>query len=926
MQGINLNKILVDGIASETARYTVFYFDGIMPNTLGDLGFDPLNVQELFENSVCHMTTLLETQVHEPNKSTIQLGRSDTVRHAAINAAAGFRNLPAERLIPLPYATGSITENPVDWTQISSESGDNWRGLRIHDNVKHPDLLGTYRRVGREGSSFYTDTGSTLYRKLTPRIQLWFEVAPADDTEWLTLEPWIQSYIEAQYPTTYDTSTLAFVQEDSFEDELGQSMAIRRYAVDLLSDGTPVEIRFRYLTDANVATGVTEPYFAPALKQTWTGEAGFNFVSVHVRQIHADDEAYALPVHVAHFQFYQRSISSRQKRPSWSGSATYSTRCTHIDLYTWDPALNGGAGGWEQHLDYVNVNSTNANLSFPPVSLENNRIRLLCADGPINNGFNLVSGDPHWSLANLMYHADTGVDLYGDGYTLFSADIWYKSDDPALRELTWALIVPMPDDSVETDRVIGSSKQYIGSNIDVPLIMCDVGGDGSGAAIEMERTHTVPLVVPNINQFNIEINSGQGSSSTPPDPDPEPSPVYQYYYSINVASRMTRYATVEDMWSDTNGELIGVSRGSATDPLNLNRDSRIFRYQGTYYFLRDDTSDFYSATSIEGLWQGEYTFIGTSPVWNETHQFIETEDGRIAVVDQNNIAQIFDNIPAMIGDADPDSENIPYAWAKENEVFRDNDTWYVVDSSGVLHGFGSFTDLAANQNETVNLGTGVSSVEFYAFQVAVENTPIPDLTYTYVVSQQGSSGRLVRYPSEFSAYYNTDGTDLGLSTIWDERSAFFTFNGKVYGLYADNNNFYEADTIEQLWAMTNPVTGGGVTQLGSGGGWNDSGWFVALGDGRIGGITGVNNLRAFADVPALIANTDYQEISGVARDILEQPWAFGGRWWVMLDNAPNFTIRRYNTFDDFWRNENGEAVASLTGYTVSNHRLLVTAR
>jgi hypothetical protein len=193
---------------------------------------------------------------------------------------------------------------------------------------------------------------------------------------------------------------------------------------------------------------------------------------------------------VVGFNFRHRSLSTRQKRPSWQGSAVYSTRCTHVSLDYWDPTLSEGEGAWVNGPTIpVEANA------FPPKILDiplqgYTDLRLRCVDGPVRNGFVLVSGDPHWSLSSFCLLTDSAV--------------------PASNSYTWALVYPISDildytggkvDLDQIEKVSYSKNTYIGP----PALLVDVGPAGSGATIELINNPVPFGQKAQVFKFNLKI-------------------------------------------------------------------------------------------------------------------------------------------------------------------------------------------------------------------------------------------------------------------------------------------------------------------------------------------------------------------------------------------------------------------------------------
>lgn len=183
------------------------------------------------------------------------------------------------------------------------------------------------------------------------------------------------------------------------------------------------------------------------------------------------------------FAFTQRTIGSRQKRPSWQLSAAYNTRCTNASLDYYDEGTSAWVNG--DNIN-VNTNSVTPRLIATPFS-GHNLIRLRCIDGPINNGFQLVSGDPHFSLSGLNIISDTPAQSFPSvGWALCS----FKPSDYSSFSL----------DSLENEGII-----YVGENQGHPLFMCDVGGVGSNRTIELQFNPVAGNELPVISKMRLNV-------------------------------------------------------------------------------------------------------------------------------------------------------------------------------------------------------------------------------------------------------------------------------------------------------------------------------------------------------------------------------------------------------------------------------------
>lgn len=182
------------------------------------------------------------------------------------------------------------------------------------------------------------------------------------------------------------------------------------------------------------------------------------------------------------WNFRQRTINSRQKRPSWQGSGSYNTRCTVAALDYYDRDTSTWVNGPNTNVD-ANVFGSRK-LATPIIGRDLLRIR--CIDGPVLNGYIVSSGDPHWSCSSFALQTKTVI-----------------SSSPTY---TWALVVPNNQSfSWSSDSWPATVPFDLNQNtqIEVPIMLADVGDAGSGATIELINNPVPNGQYPQIHKFNL---------------------------------------------------------------------------------------------------------------------------------------------------------------------------------------------------------------------------------------------------------------------------------------------------------------------------------------------------------------------------------------------------------------------------------------
>lgn len=483
MQGINISKVMAEPY-EDIPEFMVFFFDGTMPNTLAEIPFDYTNANDLLANCTAYKT----------NYGHVGTTRLGSISDVGVNSfpkvfdrspqtygteEANVIDVPARHIQGFT-STGLLGEPLPNLALTELSTAASFSEIEVADSVRNRTNATHYSRAGRENSFVIMDLGADPLQEYTAR--LYYYISTTDDDLFIddTVFPHHLSKLQAAEPGVYD-NTFTFIIETQEYDDHNQVVRTRGYDVDLLAGGTQ-RVNIQVVVDNSYATGTGTPPVSPELNTDTT--LGFYEHDIPTQDI---------PLLIHGYTLSQRTIFSRQKRPSWSGSGSYNTRCTSARIDVWNPELNEGAGGWEIGFTF-GVNATNIASEFGTPFSARRYIRLVCINGPVLDGYVVSSGDPHWSF------------LYQSLQTKASA-IKYAPTEPTVTH-TWALIVPFTDTFNRGSLNLNGTRTY-GTETDLaPIVMCDVGGIGSGAGIEVEHQTYIEKLPPKMMKLNFKFDSG----------------------------------------------------------------------------------------------------------------------------------------------------------------------------------------------------------------------------------------------------------------------------------------------------------------------------------------------------------------------------------------------------------------------------------
>lgn len=460
----------------DTDKYNIFFFEGSMPNSLDEIPFDYTSFADIAQNSVSfNLNYEPKVLSRSTNESVFAISKKDPVNVIA-DHDNGLNPSTANQ-VPVAwmgYATGGDNTTDPLTTQVDFSTATTLNELNSFDNPRDRSSADNYYRVGREGSFVVVDFGADPIQEFSSR-QYYYVTESADD---LFLDDTVFVYhlsaLQTNEPGVYD-NTFVFAFESSELNEYNQTVTTRTYDVDLIAGGTaPISISYIRNNSYVALTG------APRISPELVVDTGNGFLEHTI-------PTQNIPLLLHGYTLRQRTIGSRQKRPSWSGSNSYSTRSTVGRLDVWD----ADSSTWTTYPQF-STNSNNYSQEFVEPISASRYVRFVCVDGPILNGYVLVSGDPHFSLGHLALFTKT-------------TDIQYSNAIMDV-DLTWALVVPQTETFDANDPAINGTQDYSDVATDMaPVILCDVGLTGSNAAIELAQTNYMSLVNPNITKMNLKF-------------------------------------------------------------------------------------------------------------------------------------------------------------------------------------------------------------------------------------------------------------------------------------------------------------------------------------------------------------------------------------------------------------------------------------
>jgi hypothetical protein len=184
----------------------------------------------------------------------------------------------------------------------------------------------------------------------------------------------------------------------------------------------------------------------------------------------------------------------KQRLTSWTnGTHRGSTRATSVSLEAYDKDTDTYETG-EVVGSNTDIVINEAAVSIDPSTVGGKEFRVRVRGGANHNGGHSAgrTGDPSWSITSLVLLTDQ--------------DPHVSPLDPAFRQITWALVLPILNNQSLSVTDISSTSDYLGTgDVSLPIVICDVGLEGSGAGIEVKKTDTSLYVSPEIVKLNLEF-------------------------------------------------------------------------------------------------------------------------------------------------------------------------------------------------------------------------------------------------------------------------------------------------------------------------------------------------------------------------------------------------------------------------------------
>lgn len=655
MQGINLAKVTAEAY-EEVSDFITFFFEGTMPNSLDDIPFDYRDLAALQANSIGFKNRKALGQMVRTD-GDISIGFEPASYDFAMTSGT-YGTGDADGLVQIPTMwaedTGDIgsgdTTFDVETIRPTVGAFASWADM-VNYRSKRERYISTWHRVGRHGSYLVMDLGADPYQEYEGRDYCYVQDTADDSFLDNTVFAYYLQHLQTQNPGVYE-NTFAYVEETTELDEHNYTVRIRSYDVDLTNLSTH-RVYMKVIVNNNLATG-TAPRVSPELAVDTT--QGFYFHPIPTQDIRALCHKIA---------FQQRSISSRQKRPSWSGSSSVSTRntLTRLDVFNEDTGL------WENGSNIgCDINQFQSELATP-VSLRR-YVRLACLAGVILSGYIVYSGDPHWSVA---------------WAGIFSKNpVKYQQEDlDALTggTATWALVFPLVNGFDGNSSTMSGTDDYLG-NVDLsPVILCDVTESSGGGAIELSSATVVDQISPVITKMNFDFATVPYVES---EPEPEPESVYDIAaYGINGSSRLYKADNIVDVWNGTDLEDLG------TSPATWALTHEYVVISNTIYGIASDGKA-YQYPSMQDLWDGTNAIrvLDASPVgWTRSNRmFADPISGKVFGINNAGTlleAPTFDDLWA--GTNLTDHGTSPQGWSNSNEIFIDAaGKWYGIDGTDLL--------------------------------------------------------------------------------------------------------------------------------------------------------------------------------------------------------------------------------------------------
>ena len=445
-----------EGMKTDDLKYHVFFFSSSMPTDLQSLPFDPVDAVDVTQNCHSWLSGLNNTvETNAPGESSLAVSISTTTTDTLPTTGPG---LTQENFNVVAYSN-YVTQESYGTDAPVFSGIQTWADIALDAGFRNAVSDSEYMRIGFHDSCVVLDLqgvtqsfGSRLYY-YTPTL--------VDQSQ---LDLVFEDYLATLDAGTY-SSTYTFDREETEFDELNNTVYVLYYYVDLVAGGTE-SVSIKVLKDDTI---YNSGYFVSP--ETAEDKGGFKKHDIAQTDI---------PIIIDAVQFRQRYITSRQKAPSWSGSALYDTTCDTLRVDTWDAGSNQWLLGNEISINGEGFIAT----EISPVQVKD-FIRFVCVDGLMRYS-ELVDGDPHWSINHIS--------------PLSKASATYPVVG-SVETIQWAMVVPAIDLGQKTTQVLEASRT---AGIPfLPYVVCEVGVSSTGTEIEVDSVSMETSVPPSITKLDL---------------------------------------------------------------------------------------------------------------------------------------------------------------------------------------------------------------------------------------------------------------------------------------------------------------------------------------------------------------------------------------------------------------------------------------
>lgn len=429
-------------------KYQVFFFATPMPLDLQSIPFNPIDISAVMQNSHTFISGMDEFQsTHVSGESVVSVSKTSSVDELPISGE-GLTQENYNKVLFNDFATQEVLTSDVPTFGITG-----WNDLPEYYGFHNSISDAEFKRIGFHDSCIVLDLTGT--KQIFPARLYYYVPSTADQA---LLDTVFEDYLSTLDAGTYQ-STYTFNQETMEVNEVGDTVYILEYAVDLVAGGTE-NVSITVLKDDSI---YNDGYFVDSASVEDKG----TFKKHNI----AESE---IPIVIDAVGVRQRLITSKQKAPSWSGSAWYDTSCKELRVDVWSEANSE----WVES-DTVNIEGEGfLTVSINPTLVES-YIRLVCVSGLLEYEV-VVDGDPHWSVNN--------VSVYSKASPIASS----------VETIQWALIVPVEEIETKANTLLDPSRSTY-----LPYIVCDVNATGLDAGIEVESTNIDYGRPPAITKFDL---------------------------------------------------------------------------------------------------------------------------------------------------------------------------------------------------------------------------------------------------------------------------------------------------------------------------------------------------------------------------------------------------------------------------------------